>query len=127
MAPAGLSAVLRSRRTYPPASQGKLTPAALRGTCCYPWRSPTTSKHKYKQHLLRKAEGRRLKAKMQMSKYKNDQTTNWQKTKVDFFIFPLKPSSMLCFSEQYKISCQNILKCMGLDTEYCFPHFNPSR
>ena len=64
---------------------------------------------------------------MQMSKYKNYQTANWQKAKVDFFIFPLKPSSMLCFSEQYKISCQNILKCMGSDTEYCFPHFNPSR
>jgi len=44
MAPAGLYAVLRSRRTYPPALQGKLSSAALRGTCFYPWRSPTTSK-----------------------------------------------------------------------------------
>ena len=43
MAPAGLSAVLRSRRTYTQASQGKLIAAALRGTCFYPWRSATTT------------------------------------------------------------------------------------
>ena len=43
LAPAGLFAVLRSRRTYSQASQGKLSAAALRGTCFYPWRSPTTT------------------------------------------------------------------------------------
>ena len=80
MAPAGLYAVLRSRRTYAPASQGKLIAAALRGTCFYPWRSPTTSKHKYLQHSLRKVKGRRQKQKqkqkckcanVQTQKYKN--------------------------------------------------------
>ena len=49
MAPAGLSAVLRSRRTYTTASQGKLSAAALRGTCFYPWRSSTTSMYKFVQ------------------------------------------------------------------------------
>ena len=39
MAPAGLSAVLRSRQTNSLASQGSFTVAALRGTCSYPWRS----------------------------------------------------------------------------------------
>ena len=38
MAPAGLSAVLRSRYTNSLASQGSFTVAALRGTCSYPWR-----------------------------------------------------------------------------------------
>ena len=38
MAPAGLSAVLRSRQTNSLASQGSGTVAALRGTCFYPWR-----------------------------------------------------------------------------------------
>ena len=38
MAPAGLSAVLRSRHTNSVASQGSLSMAALRGTCSYPWR-----------------------------------------------------------------------------------------
>ena len=38
MAPAGLSAVLRSRHTNSVASQGSGTVAALRGTCSYPWR-----------------------------------------------------------------------------------------
>ena len=38
MAPAGLSAVLRSRHTNSLASQGSGTVAALRGTCSYPWR-----------------------------------------------------------------------------------------
>ena len=78
MAPAGLYGVLRSRRTYAPASQGKLSAAALRGTCFYPWRSPTTSKHKYLQPLLRKVKGRRQKQKqkckcanVQTQKYKN--------------------------------------------------------
>jgi len=32
----GLSAVLRSRRTFPPASHSKISAAALRGTCSYP-------------------------------------------------------------------------------------------
>ena len=49
MAPAGLYAVLRSRRTYAPASQGKLTAAALRGTCFYPWRSHNTTLDIYMQ------------------------------------------------------------------------------
>ena len=49
MAPAGLSAVLRSRRTYTLASQVKLIAAALRGTCFYPWRSPTTTLQIFKQ------------------------------------------------------------------------------
>jgi len=74
MAPAGLSAVLRSRRKYTPASQGKLSAAALRGTCFYPWRSPTTSKYKFVQPSLRKAKGKRHKANMQMQKRLNDQT-----------------------------------------------------
>jgi len=57
------SGELRSRRTYPPASQGKLCAAALRGTCFYPWRSPTFSKkHTYRQPSLRKAKDRRQKA-----------------------------------------------------------------
>lgn len=38
MAPAGLSAVLRSRYTNSLASQGSIIVAALRGTCSYPWR-----------------------------------------------------------------------------------------
>ena len=80
MAPAWLYAVLRSRPTYPPASHSKLSTAALRGTCFYPWRSPTTRKsiHIGSPHcerskakgirqkaegIRRKAEGRRRKAK----------------------------------------------------------------
>jgi hypothetical protein len=43
MAPAGLSAVLRSRRTSSIASHGNVSAAALRGTCSYPWRTGTTS------------------------------------------------------------------------------------
>ena len=58
MAPAGLSAVLRSRRKYTPASQGKLSSAALRGTCFYPWRSPTTCMYKFVQPSLRKVKGK---------------------------------------------------------------------
>jgi len=40
MAPAGLYAVLRSRRTYPPASQGKLSAAALRVLASIPGAAP---------------------------------------------------------------------------------------
>ena len=43
MAPAGLSAVLLSRRSGSPASHSKFYPAALRGTCCYPWRNKTAA------------------------------------------------------------------------------------
>ena len=49
MAPAGLSAVLRSRRSGSPALHSKFYPAALRGTCCYPWRSQTATPHITKQ------------------------------------------------------------------------------
>jgi hypothetical protein len=41
--PGGLSAVLRSRHTSRSASHGIIYWAALRGTCFYPWRSPTTT------------------------------------------------------------------------------------